>query len=238
MTLGLGQQLSMNKLIVILFLLSLPSMAQKLIIPEEVKFLALGDSYTIGESVPVPSRWPVQLTDSLNKRGVDCVEPRIIAKTGWRTDNLKDAIIRAKLKPEYNLVSLLIGVNNFYQGRSVESFAPEFEELLKLAIKLAGGNKSSVFVLSIPDYGYTPFGKSNQEKISEGIEAYNAMCKSITEKTGVAYYSITDISRKGLEEPDLVATDGLHPSETMYAEWVKRILAEVEISHSDTKDKD
>jgi hypothetical protein len=95
-------------------------MAQKLIVHEEVKFLALGDSYTIGESVPVPSRWPVQLTDSLNKRGVDCVEPRIIAKTGWRTDNLKDAIIRAKLKPEYNLVSLLIGVNNFYQGRSVE----------------------------------------------------------------------------------------------------------------------
>jgi len=146
----------MNKLIVILFLLSLPSMAQKLIVSEEVKFLALGDSYTIGESVPVHSRWPVQLTDSLNKRGVDCVEPRIIAKTGWRTDNLKDAIIRAKLKPKYNLVSLLIGVNNFYQGRSVESFAPEFEELLKLAIKFAGGNKSSVFVLSIPDYGYTP----------------------------------------------------------------------------------
>jgi lysophospholipase L1-like esterase len=225
----------MNKLIVILFLLSLPAMAQKLIVPEEVKFLALGDSYTIGESVPAPSRWPLQLTDSLSKRGVDCLEPRIIAKTGWRTDNLMDAIVRAKLKPGYSLVSLLIGVNNLYQGRSVESFAPEFEELLMLAIKLAGGNKSSVFVLSIPDYGYTPFGKSNQEKISVGIDTYNAMCKAISEKAGVAYFSITDISRKGLEEPDLVATDGLHPSEKMYAEWVERILADVEISHTDTK---
>jgi len=217
----------MNKLIVILFLFSTQSMAQKLIIAEKVKFLALGDSYTIGESVPVSYRWPVQLMDSLNERGIECLEPKVLATTGWRTDNLKNAIHHTNLKPEYNLVSLLIGVNNYYQGKSIESYATDFEELLNLGINLAGGIKSQVFVLSIPDYGYTPFGKDNQEKISAGIDAFNAVNKSITEKLGVKYYSITEISRKGLIEPDLVASDGLHPSEKMYSEWVKRILSDV-----------
>lgn len=226
----------MNKLIVILFLFSTQSMAQKLIIAEKVKFLALGDSYTIGESVPVSYRWPVQLADSLNQRGIDCIEPTIIATTGWRTDNLKNAIIKAKLKPEYNLVSLLIGVNNYYQGKSIESYGPEFEELLNMAIKLADGIASSVFVLSIPDYGCTPFGKDNQEKITFGIDAFNAVNKSITEKLGVKYYSITDISRKGITEPDLVASDGLHPSGKMYSEWVKRILSDVTLVHHKEQD--
>jgi lysophospholipase L1-like esterase len=225
----------MNKLIVILFLFSTQSMAQKLIVGEEVKLLALGDSYTIGESVLLRSRWPVQLLDSLSAKGIDCPEPRIIAKTGWRTDDLKAAILRAKLKPEYNRVSLLIGVNNYYQGKSAESYAPEFEELLKIAIDLAGGVKSNVFVLSIPDYGYTPFGMDNQERISAGIDAYNAVNKSITEKSGVRYISITDISRKGLAEPDLVASDGLHPSEKMYAEWVERILTDLKMVRSEEK---
>jgi lysophospholipase L1-like esterase len=202
-------------------------MAQQLMIANEVKFLALGDSYTIGESVPLRLRWPSQLADSLNMRGIDCHEPRIIAMTGWRTDNLKTAILRAKLEPEYNLVSLLIGVNNYYQGRSAESYAPEFEELLSLAIRLAGGVKSNVFVLSIPDYGYTPFGKDNQTKISEGIEQFNSVNKSITEKLGVKYYSIIDISRQGLDRPELLATDGLHPSEKMYTLWVERIMSDV-----------
>jgi len=217
----------MNRLILILFLFSTQAMAQQLMIANEVKFLALGDSYTIGESVPLRLRWPSQLADSLNMRGIDCHEPRIIAMTGWRTDNLKTAILRAKLKPEYNLVSLLIGVNNYYQGKSVESYAREFEELLSLAIRLAGGVKSNVFVLSIPDYGYTPFGKDNQTKISEGIEQFNTVNKSITEKLGVKYYSITDISRQGLDRPELLATDGLHPSEKMYTLWVERIMSDV-----------
>jgi lysophospholipase L1-like esterase len=219
----------MNKLLSILLLFSFQCMAQKLIIKDEVKFLALGDSYTIGESVAVSFRWPMQLVDSLQRRGVDCLQPKIIATTGWRTDQLKHAISRSRLKGEYNLVSLLIGVNNYYQGKSVESYAPEFEELLKIAIQLAGGHKSAVFVLSIPDYGYTPFGKENQEKISAGIDAYNDVNKSITEKYGVKYYSITDISRRGLNEPDLIATDGLHPSEKMYSEWVERILSDVTV---------
>ena len=219
----------MKKLLAILLLFSTYGMAQKLIIKEEVKFLALGDSYTIGESVAASYRWPVLLVDSLQKHGVDCLQPKIIATTGWRTDNLKNAIGKAKLKGQYNLVSLLIGVNNYYQGKSADSYAPEFEELLLMAIKLAGGVKTSVFVLSIPDYGYTPFGKENQSKISEGIDAFNAINKSISEKLGVKYYSITDISRRGLSEPELVAPDGLHPSEKMYSEWVQRILDDITI---------
>jgi len=171
----------------------------------------------------------MQLVDSLQKRGVDCLQPKIIATTGWRTDNLNHAISKTKFKEEYNLVSLLIGVNNYYQGRSVESYAPEFEELLNTAIQLAGGDKSSVFVLSIPDYGYTPFGKENQAKITEGIDAYNAVNKSISEKYGVKYYNITDISRRGLDEVDLVASDGLHPSEKMYSEWVEVILSDINV---------
>jgi lysophospholipase L1-like esterase len=216
----------MYKLIAVLFLFSTQGMAQKLIISDSVKFLALGDSYTIGESVPANLRWPMQLTDSLNQHGIDCSQPKIVATTGWRTDDLKKAITKAKLKPKYNLVSLLIGVNNYFQGRSPEQYRSEFEELLRQAIKLAGGDHSRVFVLSIPDYGYTPFGKDNQEKISAGVDAFNAVNKSISEKLGVKYYFITDISRRGLMEPDLVASDGLHPSGKMYAEWVKLIVSD------------
>ena len=221
----------MTKLFCILLFVSSHGMAQKLIVREEVKLLALGDSYTIGESVASSSRWPIQLVDSLQKRGVDCLQPKIIATTGWRTDNLKNAISRTKFKKDeqYNLVSLLIGVNNYYQGKSVESYAPEFEDLLKTALQLAGGDKSSVFVLSIPDYGYTPFGKEKKQTISEGIDAYNAVNKSISDKYGVKYYNITDISRRGLDEPDLVAADGLHPSEKMYSLWVQVILSEITI---------
>ena len=221
----------MTKLFCILLFVSFHGMAQKLIVREEVKLLALGDSYTIGESVASSSRWPIQLVDSLQKRGVDCLQPKIIATTGWRTDNLKNAISRTKFKKDeqYNLVSLLIGVNNYYQGKSVESYAPEFEDLLKTALQLAGGDKSAVFVLSIPDYGYTPFGKEKQQTISEGIDAYNAVNKSISDKYGVKYYNITDISRRGLDEPDLVAADGLHPSEKMYSLWVQVILSEITI---------
>ncbi|MEP6737294.1 MAG: SGNH/GDSL hydrolase family protein [Chryseolinea sp.] len=219
----------MKRLLAVFLLISSQTMAQKLVIQDNVRFLALGDSYTIGESVTKASRWPFLLIDSLHSRGIDGLEPSIIATTGWRTDDLKKAISKAKLKPEYTLVSLLIGVNNFYQGKTVEAFAPEFEELLLTAIRLAKGNKSSVFVVSIPDYGYTPFGKDNQEKITKGINSFNEVSKRITEALGVKYINITDISRRGIHEPDLIATDGLHPSEKMYAEWVLRIISESKI---------
>lgn len=191
---------------------------------QTLKFLALGDSYTIGESVKEEDRWPEQLAANLRKRGKSIEKPRIIATTGWRTDQLKKAIEEANLKPEYDLVSLLIGVNNQYQGKSAEGYAPEFEELLSMAIRLAGGKKENVFVVSIPDYGFTPFGQPKQEQITKALDEFNAINKKITEKHGVRYFYITDISRKGFEQPDLVADDKLHPSGVQYRLWVELML--------------
>ena len=216
-----------GSILTLLILMSFSTQAQ-LRIKDKVKFLALGDSYTIGESVSEKERWPVQLIDSLRKRGIDCEDPKIIATTGWRTDQLKEAIKSASLSNEYTLVSLLIGVNNQYQGKSPETYKPEFEELLKTAIELAGGNKLHVFVVSIPDYGFTPFGKAKKAAITKAIDVYNMVNRAITEKAGVTYITITDISRKSLEQPDLVAEDGLHPSGKMYTAWVQRILQVVD----------
>ncbi len=196
---------------------------------EKVRFLALGDSYTIGQSVAVSERWPVQLIDSLREKGISCYDPQIIATTGWRTDNLKAAIESTNFSGSYNLVSLLIGVNNYYQGKSVASYSPEFTELLDIAIDLAGGDKSHVFVVSIPDYGYTPFGQGNQSTISQGIDSYNAANKFLTGTKGVTYINITGISREGLARPELVASDGLHPSGKMYTEWVELILDKLSV---------
>ncbi|MEI9919756.1 MAG: SGNH/GDSL hydrolase family protein [Bacteroidota bacterium] len=188
------------------------------------KYLALGDSYTIGESVTEGERWPVQLAEALRKKGREIEGPKIIATTGWRTDNLGNAINIANLKPEYGLVSLLIGVNNQYQGKPIDQFRKEFEELLNVAIRLAQGKKENVFVVSIPDYGYTPFGKPNQPKISKELDDYNNISKTITEKYGVKYFYITEISRRGLDDPGLVASDDLHPSGKQYGQWVDLIL--------------
>ena len=196
---------------------------------EPLKFLALGDSYTIGESVAEDQRWPVQLMKVLTEKGYKCHTPRIIATTGWRTDDLKIAIDARSLSKDYNLVSLLIGVNNQYQGKNAGEYAGEFEELLNIAIQYAGDDKSKVFVISIPDYGFTPFGKSKQREISLAIDAFNALNKSIAEKKGVKYINITEISRQGLKDPELVAEDGLHPSGKMYALWVDRIMEKFKI---------
>jgi lysophospholipase L1-like esterase len=192
---------------------------------KKIKFLALGDSYTIGESVSENERWPVQLAAAFGRKGVDVTDTQIIATTGWRTDDLKKAIEAKKPANDFDMVSLLIGVNNQYQGKTAEAYAPEFEELLKIAIHHAGGDKSKVFVVSIPDYGFTPFGKEKQENISKAIDDFNAVNKSITEKLGIKYFNITEVSRNGFSDPSLVAGDGLHPSGKMYAEWVKIILA-------------
>lgn len=205
---------------------------------EPVQFLALGDSYTIGQSVSTAARWPVQLIDSLRAKGISCFDAQIIATTGWRTDDLEGAVERANLPNTYTLVSLLIGVNNYYQGKTVNSFVPEFTHLLNKAIALAGGNRNHVFVVSIPDYGYTPFGSSNQPAISAGIDEYNSVSQRITQEKGITYITITDISRRGLAEPDLVATDGLHPSAKMYTEWVQRMLSKIQIEKTITASED
>jgi lysophospholipase L1-like esterase len=200
-------------------------MAQQTDKSKPMKFLALGDSYTIGESVAEDQRWPVLLVKELNARGKNFGKPQIIATTGWRTDDLKNAILNANPGKDFDMVSVLIGVNNQYQGKSVESYAPEFEELLDMAMEFAGGDKSKVFVVSIPDYGFTPFGKEKQEKITKELNDYNRVNKKISEEKGIKYFNITDVSRKGFEDPALVASDGLHPSGKMYGEWVKIILA-------------
>jgi lysophospholipase L1-like esterase len=194
---------------------------------DKIKFLALGDSYTIGEGAEENQRWPVQLAEALRKKGLSCQEPEIIAKTGWRTDDLKRAIIAADPTTDYDLVSLLIGVNNQYQGKTAESYAPEFEELLKMSISFARGDKSKVIVLSIPDYGYTPFGKEKRESISKSIEEYNNTNRAIAKKYSVKYFNITDISRKGAEDLQLIADDGLHPSGKQYMLWIELIASGV-----------
>jgi lysophospholipase L1-like esterase len=207
----------------LLAILSVSLMAQ----PQKLTYLALGDSYTIGESVAEHERWPMQLVAKLNAKGKTYCVPKIVATTGWRTDDLSNAIWKENLKPGYDLVSLLIGVNNQYQGKTVDAYKPEFEELLRTAISLAGGDKRRVFVVSIPDYGYTPFGKPKQAAITEALDKFNAANKEITQKLGVRYVNITDISRKGFEDPLLVATDGLHPSGKQYGLWVDKIMREL-----------
>lgn len=191
---------------------------------EGMSYLALGDSYTIGESVPTNSNFPYQLADSIGKRGKTYVSPVIIARTGWRTDQLIDAVESAHLKKEYDLVTLLIGVNNEFQGRSLHEYERDFTVLCKKSIELAGNKKKRVIVVSIPDYGFTPYGKVNRERISERVDLFNASNKRISDSLGLKYVNVTEISRRGLDEPELVADDGLHPGAKMYALWVKEIL--------------
>lgn len=193
-----------------------------------LNYLALGDSYTIGESVAEKERWPLQLTDRLNRDGVEMKSPKIIATTGWRTDQLKAAIATdEELLETYDLVSLLIGVNNQFQGKSVESFAPEFEDLLKKAIQLTGSDVSKVFVVSIPDYGKTPFGSGNAEAIGKALDAYNAVSREICDKYNVKYFNITPISRQDDPNGELIAEDNLHPSGRQYQLWVDSFYQEV-----------
>lgn len=212
------------KAILLICLLSLAQIAhtQRLEVSNRLGFLALGDSYTVGQGVNKSQSWPNQFKNYLESLGVKFDTIALIAQTGWTTGNLKAALQNANTTGKYNLVSLLIGVNNQYQGLNKEIYVKEFEELLKKAIEIAG-RAENVFVLSIPDYGYTPFGQANQVKISAEIDEYNAINKSISQKYQIAYFDITPISRMGLQNPTLVASDGLHPSGEMYALWVQMI---------------
>lgn len=193
-----------------------------------LSYLALGDSYTIGESVAENERWPVQLSKSLTKSGLEVSSPQIIARTGWTTDELKAKIVSEKITKTYDLVSLLIGVNNQYRGRSVEQFRTEFIDLLETAIKFAGNKPERVFVVSIPDWGVTPFGGKGQNKtISEQIDLFNQVKKQETEKKGVLFIDITPISRQAITDISLIAEDGLHPSGKMYQQWVEKVSPEL-----------
>lgn len=196
-------------------------------IKEPIKYLALGDSYTIGESVAPSERYPVQLINRLRTDGIDAINPQIIARTGWRTDDLISAIESSNITDTFDIVSLLIGVNNQYQGSPIDNYKVEFEQLLEKALRYAGGDKNKVFVLSIPDYGFTPFGSYNQDRISFGIDVYNTINKRITEEAGISWFNVTTVSRMGLDSPELIASDGLHPSGEMYRQWVNLIYQEV-----------
>ncbi len=195
--------------------------------PTPVRFLALGDSYTIGESVKVSERWPVQLAAALRERGVPAAEPLIIARTGWTTGELLAGIGEQDPGGPFEIVSLLIGVNNQYRGGGLDEYRSEFRILLQRAIAFAGGDPDRVIVLSIPDWGVTPFAESRDpDRIAAEIDRFNEVNREETEVAGARYVDVTPVSRQAATDRELVAVDGLHPSGKMYAAWVSLVLPE------------
>nr|WP_279237646.1 GDSL-type esterase/lipase family protein [Dyella sedimenti] len=184
----------------------------------------MGDSYTIGEGVPEAGRWPVQLARRLRQEGLDLDDPHIVATTGWTTDELAAAMDVAGLMPPYPLVSLLIGVNNQYRGRGAEDYRAEFRTLLGRAVELAGGRAGRVLVLSIPDWGVTPFahaGGRDAARIALELDVYNAIAADAVKAAGAHWVDVTGLSRR---HAGLLADDGLHPSAAQYALWAEAAL--------------
>lgn len=189
-------------------------------------YLALGDSYTIGEQVPAADNYPNQAIQMLRKKGVSFYAPEIIAKTGWTSDELQSAINEHQFLEKYDFVSLLIGVNNQYRGLPVNEFEDQFEALLKKAIQFAGNDRSRVVIISIPDWGVTPFAEGRDRKlITAEIDTYNNVCKSIAGKYSIHYIYITDWTREAASDHSLLAADGLHPSGKEYSRWAELISA-------------
>jgi lysophospholipase L1-like esterase len=189
-----------------------------------VRYLALGDSYTIGESVPETERWPIQLAKLLENEGL-AVEVTVIARTGWTVDELWQGIQTREIDPPYDLVSLLIGVNDQYRGYEVQDYRKHFIFLLNKTIEYAGGEPDRVTVLSIPDWGVTPFAAGrDREQVARQIDEFNSVNRAESEKAGVHYMDITPISRDAAGDESLTAPDGLHPSGKMYALWAEKVL--------------
>jgi lysophospholipase L1-like esterase len=187
-------------------------------------YLALGDSYTIGEAVPQEKSFPYQLTSLLAADSVQAVTPDIIAVTGWTTDNLINAIAASSIhNKNYDFVTLLIGVNDQYQGLSQTNYRVKFAQVLTTAISFAKGDASRVFVLSIPDWGVTPYANGQDAIIGTLIDQFNSINKEESKKAGVHYLDITPISRQAKTDPSLIAGDGLHPSAKMYGLWVAQL---------------
>lgn len=196
----------------------------------KLSYLALGDSYTVGEAVEQNESFPYQLAEILKGRGIEVATPKVIAKTGWTTDELRHAIQQEQISGTFDLVTLLIGVNNQYRGYSQETYRKEFAELLETAISFAAGKKENVYVASIPDWGVTEFAKNSGrdlETISNEIDAFNKINLQETEAKQVTYVDITPISRQAIKKQTLIATDGLHPSGKMYTEWAKLIAEQI-----------
>ena len=187
------------------------------------KFLALGDSYTIGQNVEEKDRWSVQLVDLL-KYDFNFTKNDIIARTGWTTAELINAINAQKVTEQYDMVSLLIGVNNQYRGQSLDEYRTEFKTLLNMSISFARNQPKRVFVLSIPDWGTSPFGKNMDPKqIGKEIDAFNEVAKIECQKLGIVFIDITEISRKNTDD-DYFASDQLHYSGKMHLLWAKEAI--------------
>ncbi|MBE2290168.1 MAG: SGNH/GDSL hydrolase family protein [Chitinophagaceae bacterium] len=191
-------------------------------------YLALGDSYTIGEQVPASDNFPNQTTRLLRSSGIEVVDPVIIATTGWTTDELAASIREHNIRDTFSFVTLLIGVNNQYRGRSIENYEEEFLQLLHTAIGFAGNNTNRVFVLSIPDWGVTPFAADrDRAKVASEIDAYNASCRRITLTNGCHHLDITDSTRLHGNDAEYLVADELHPSGKEYAIWAERLTKQI-----------
>jgi len=187
-------------------------------------YLALGDSYTIGESVLPTDNFPNQTITLLKSSGYEFESAEIVAKTGWTTDELQNKINSYTFHPPYDIVTLLVGVNNQYRGRPVDEYKPQFESLLKQTIQFAGEKADHVIVLSIPDWGVTPFANGrDRDQIAKEIDTYNSANKSIAEQYKVHYIDITPWTREAATDPSLLAGDGLHPSAKEYKRWAEKI---------------
>ena len=186
-------------------------------------YLALGDSYTIGEGVLLHKSFPYQVVQSLRRLGLQITAPEIIAKTGWTTDELAAAMSEHAFMPGYDMVSLLIGVNNQYRGRAVEEYKLEFENLLKAAIKFAS-KKENVYILSIPDYSLTPFAASlEKDRIAREVDLFNSVNRALSLQYKVQYIDISPVMREAVSDITLVAPDGLHPSAKAYTQWAEKM---------------
>lgn len=207
-------------MILLIFIVAMKHPQQK----NAYTYLALGDSYTIGEKVKPAENFPNQTVALLREQGLDFKTPVIVAKTGWTTDELQEGIRKSKLQQHYDFVTLLIGVNNQYRERTVADYNPQFETLLKKALRFARNNPRHVIVLSIPDWGVTPFAEGRNSKlIATQIDEYNATNKLIADRYKVHYINITPGTREAADDKELLAGDGLHPSAKEYAKWAKEI---------------
>ena len=190
---------------------------------ESYSFLALGDSYTVGEGVSYEESWPSQFVDYALDRGIDFKNPELIAQTGWKTYDLLNAIKSSNLSVKYDFISLLIGVNNQFNSRPLSEFEDDLNEILTEINYLKKGN-SKVIVISIPDWGYSPYGSSyDRDRISDEIDQFNNILKKIAEQNNLNFVDVTQISRLAIKEPNLIAEDKLPPSGLMYFEWVEKI---------------
>ncbi|WP_052599759.1 SGNH/GDSL hydrolase family protein [Aureispira sp. CCB-QB1] len=196
--------------------------------PAALSYLALGDSYTIGESITSNQRWPILLTEALQTKGYTFQTPDIIAQTGWRTDHLLNAMQeQLSSSQQYDLVSILIGVNNQFQNTSIQKYEQDLKILFDQAISQCKTGRNGVFVLSIPDYGATPYGLPRAKQIGKAIDEWNAVYQKIATMYQLPWFDITPISRTATKEKELIAKDGLHPSGKMYQLWVDAIVEKV-----------